>query len=424
MRKILLQLMLLPLLMFSACSDDDKGDSTIIIAKDQQNQTAFADDTDKTIRFTAIQDWRTEVDYTGTKATDAAEKWVTLDPPSGEAGEVTVKVTLGKNFTGVNRRAVIKIICGGTTITVIIEQKAETENGEIPDEEPNLPEPGPHPDARRIAEVRTYEDGDYRVFFNYDDKGRITKYYMRENGSEQNIYEYTYVYESEERITEQFTGRDEGYILSGNLTYTLENGRITGATGTQKDNEDNTPDEVRIICEYDTEGQMIKWMDNNTYKINTDVNTDTGQGTEVFSKNVAVKSGSEMTTWTYTWKDGVITAASEGWKNIIDVNCTYEYYSEEELRYMPLAVDIVSWVGLELLWNHEPALSNYFGKIPGRYVKKVVVSSPDNHYDGSGTALYRYETDDKGYITKIYRKWTPKNGTSTGEYLDMEFIYE
>lgn len=186
MRKILLQLMLLPLLILSACSDDDKGDPTIIIAKDQQNQTAFADDTDKTIRFTATQDWRTEVDYTGTKAT---EPWVTLDPPSGEAGEVTVSVTLGKNFTGVNRRAVIKIICGGTTITVIIEQKAETENGEIPDEQPDLPEPGPHPDARRIAEVRTYEDGDYRVFFNYDDKGRITKYYMCENGSEQNIYE-------------------------------------------------------------------------------------------------------------------------------------------------------------------------------------------------------------------------------------------
>lgn len=410
MRKILLQLMLLPLLMLSACSDDDKGDSTIIIAKDQQNQTAFADDTDKTIRFTATQDWRTEVDYTGTKAT---EPWVTLDPPSGEAGEVTVSVTLGKNFTGVNRRAVIKIICGGTTITVIIEQKAETENGEIPDEQPDLPEPGPHPDARRIAEVRTYEDGDYRVFFNYDDKGRITKYYMCENGSEQNIYEYTYVYESEERITEHFTSRDNAYILSGNLTYTLENGRITGAEGIQEDH-DNRRDEVRIICEYDAEGQMIKSMDNNT----------TETGTEVPPENVAVKSGSEMTTRTYTWKDGVITAASEAWKDNVNASCTYEYYSDEELRYMPLAVDIVSWVGLELLWNHEPALSNYFGKIPGRYVKKVLVSSPQGYYDGSGTVLYRYETDDKGYITKVYRKWTPKNGTSGREYLYIEFIYE
>lgn len=410
MRKILLQLMLLPLLILSACSEDDKGDPTIIIAKDQQNQTAFADDTDKTIRFTATQDWRTEVDYNGTKAT---EPWVTLDPPSGEAGEVTVSVTLGKNFTGVNRRAVIKIICGGTTITVIIEQKAETENGEIPDEQPDLPEPGPHPDARRIAEVRTYEDGDYRVFFNYDDKGRITKYYMCENGSEQNIYEYTYVYESEERITEHFTSRDNAYILSGNLTYTLENGRITGAEGIQEDH-DNRRDEVRIICEYDAEGQMIKSMDNNT----------TETGTEVPPENVAVKSGSEMTTRTYTWKDGVITAASEAWKDNVNASCTYEYYSDEELRYMPLAVDIVSWVGLELLWNHEPALSNYFGKIPGRYVKKVLVSSPQGYYDGSGTVLYRYETDDKGYITKVYRKWTPKNGTSGREYLYIEFIYE
>lgn len=236
---------------------------------------------------------------------------------------------------------------------------------------------------------------------------------MCENGSEQNIYEYTYVYESEERITEHFTSRDNAYILSGNLTYTLENGRITGAEGIQEDH-DNRRDEVRIICEYDAEGQMIKSMDNNT----------TETGTEVPPENVAVKSGSEMTTRTYTWKDGVITAASEAWKDNVNASCTYEYYSDEELRYMPLAVDIVSWVGLELLWNHEPALSNYFGKIPGRYVKKVLVSSPQGYYDGSGTVLYRYETDDKGYITKVYRKWTPKNGTSGREYLYIEFIYE
>ena len=90
MKKILFHLFLLASLFMAACHDDNGGPSSIVIDKDQQNQTAYADDTEKTIRFEATEAWHTEVDYTATKATETVEKWVSLDPASGEAGEITI----------------------------------------------------------------------------------------------------------------------------------------------------------------------------------------------------------------------------------------------------------------------------------------------------------------------------------------------
>ena len=74
MKKILFHLFLLASLFMAACHDDNGGPSSIVIDKDQQNQTAYADDTEKTIRFEATEAWHTEVDYTATKATETVEK--------------------------------------------------------------------------------------------------------------------------------------------------------------------------------------------------------------------------------------------------------------------------------------------------------------------------------------------------------------
>lgn len=47
MKKILFHLFLLASLFMAACHDDNGGPSSIVIDKDQQNQTAYADDTEK-----------------------------------------------------------------------------------------------------------------------------------------------------------------------------------------------------------------------------------------------------------------------------------------------------------------------------------------------------------------------------------------
>ena len=110
MKKILFHLFLLASLFMAACHDDNGGPYSIVIDKANHNQTAYADDTEKTIRFEATEAWHTEVDYTATKATETVEKWVSLDPASGEAGESTINLALATNYTGTDRIATIHSI--------------------------------------------------------------------------------------------------------------------------------------------------------------------------------------------------------------------------------------------------------------------------------------------------------------------------
>lgn len=381
MRKILLQLMLLPLLILSACSDDDKGDSTIIIAKDQQNQTAFADDTDKTIRFTATQDWRTEVDYTGTKATDAAEKWVTLDPPSGEAGEVTVKVTLSTNYTGADRRATIRIVCGGTTITVIIEQKGLDEEGNIPDED-HKPDVTPRIITRMIQHEEARE---YHADFTYDELLRLKtlKSYNVGESTHEMLYNWTVSY-FDDRLVLEFSGYDEGTIQSDKETYTLKDGRVISCISTEGG---------RKTFEYDTEGRMTKYVE--------------------------FDNGAITLTYKMTWEGNLVTTMTETYGSVTKVS-KYEYYDKETVPVNAVSLDLIQLV-IDEGWLVDYIPDGFYGQPMGQYVKKVTITDEQPGYD---EAIYRYETNADGYITKVYRRWTPAGESTREESLNWEIIYQ
>ncbi|MFR0894555.1 MAG: BACON domain-containing protein [Alistipes onderdonkii] len=51
-------------------------------------------------------------------------------PDHGDAaGDYTITITLGVNTTGKNRRATVMIECGGTKITITVEQKGYDRGG-------------------------------------------------------------------------------------------------------------------------------------------------------------------------------------------------------------------------------------------------------------------------------------------------------
>lgn len=191
-----------------SCSDNNDDPETITISKDQLNQTVYADNTEKGITFTATEAWRTEVDYSGTKATNAGGQWVTLDPPSGGAGEVTIKVTLAVNRTGADRFAKVRIVCGGTTITIVIEQKGETEEGKIPDA-------GTYDKLVSKIEITRTGTGFKTTYsewlFTYDSKNRITSYYeyyniVNGNKSLEWSHDYTYSSNTITALEKEYTG--------------------------------------------------------------------------------------------------------------------------------------------------------------------------------------------------------------------------
>ena len=177
----------------AGCSDDngaDGGKDIQLAPNTPKDYTIFADETSGTpsegISFTTTGPWRAIVVQTRADAFDSEEvtpSWVTVSPDHGDAaGNYTITIRLRVNATGKNRRATVTIECGSTKITITVEQKGTTADGEVPDggDEPVVPA-----GKKLISRMEnTYwydfgsgieEDGGEIVNYFYDEKSRLTK---------------------------------------------------------------------------------------------------------------------------------------------------------------------------------------------------------------------------------------------------------
>ena len=100
-------LALLAVLLFTSC--EENIDTIKDYDKDKLSITTYADDTEVKggFSFTATEAWTTAIDY-GESVRSGSNDWVTLDPASGNAGEVTITITLDENLTGEDRNATIR----------------------------------------------------------------------------------------------------------------------------------------------------------------------------------------------------------------------------------------------------------------------------------------------------------------------------
>ncbi|WP_301958425.1 DUF4595 domain-containing protein [uncultured Alistipes sp.] len=171
---------------FCACSDDNGGDG----GKDIQlapgtpkDYTIFADETSGTpsegISFSTTGPWRATVAETRAEVSGGSLSWVTVSPDHGDAaGDYTITIGLGVNATGKDRRATVTIECGSTKITITVEQKGTTEEGEVPDEgdEPVVPA-----GVQLVSEVYCYFNDspgveDRRIELTYDERNRLVRW--------------------------------------------------------------------------------------------------------------------------------------------------------------------------------------------------------------------------------------------------------
>lgn len=89
------------------------------------NITVNAEDTNVAggFSFTAAEAWTTQI-YYNSSVRSGENNWITIDPASGDAGTVTITISLQKNDTGKDRSAIINIYCGETTLSINVEQKS------------------------------------------------------------------------------------------------------------------------------------------------------------------------------------------------------------------------------------------------------------------------------------------------------------
>lgn len=119
-------------LAFVACDKENEPPKPIeLTGGTEASQTIFADETEKSdgIKFKATAAWTATVSDVTSKANDK-DAWLRLNAYSGGAGDVTLTISLDKNDTGKDRKTEIRITCDGTTIMIIVEQKATMKENE------------------------------------------------------------------------------------------------------------------------------------------------------------------------------------------------------------------------------------------------------------------------------------------------------
>lgn len=232
-----------------SCSDDDgsgngNGNGDAVFDKGTQTeQVVYADEEgikSEGIKFTTKGPWKAEVEEVTARAGEAEGKtvdWLTLSQYSGDkAGAYTLTLTLKQNYTGKSRKAVIRIICGKTVITITVEQKAENNDGVKLKRVKSVNyvvEYGPG-----CTELGHSYDDDVNYTYSYDEQGRVAKV-VQSYKDEASTYLFDYHIVDEITVIEKNDNFDPDisddyryeHLLTLNKEGNVENVKSTGGSG-------------------------------------------------------------------------------------------------------------------------------------------------------------------------------------------------
>lgn len=267
---------LLSVFFIASCSKDE-GE---IKMKTSRDITVYADDNSvaEAIRFDASNSWKASVNY---QTAEGGSDWVTLSAYSGGVGECSISLTLKPNTTGKDRKATITIDTGDEVVTITVEQKSTSKDGDVPiDPSENI-----DPTTCRIVKIikhnwyksgySTDDDGEETYEFSYDSSNRLVKIVQTEVDQVDYIYGYTGPKETETRvttcdityaagtvsyeITTTIDGVEQKVKPSGSIV--LENGRAMSGTYIDYDEKDGGSFKKYVstyTLAYDKDGHLVK----------------------------------------------------------------------------------------------------------------------------------------------------------------------
>jgi len=393
MKKFFHAVLVLPLVLFAAaCSDDEGPKSVELTGGTKPNQTVYADDkTPAPIQFTAKAAWTATVAEVQTKAEGGSKvDWLTLNTYSGEAGPVSLAMTLSPNYTGQDRKAEIRIVCAGTTIKITVEQKGTKQDGNKPKPTPDQPTTDLKNRIMRIDEEWFGKPHQYYEF-SYDEVGRVVgikafEYADDEYGDTE--YNITVTY-GDKTITyeNKGEGKDNGkkYIWTCTDTAVLdENGRVVSEkiTSAETTEEGTSTDEIIYRFTYDN-GYLVK--------------------TEELDPDPDCLESSYQITWT----DGNPTKVVDYYRDNIGENSnidratygTVENKANLDLNWIALCSE--SW-HFSVGENQFLAMTGYMGKRSKNMAETVITHCEDKERTYTDTNEYQF--DSEGRIIKIISK--------------------
>ncbi len=385
MRKLFLFMMVSMIAIFTACSSGD--DSTIPqktitnYEETQLSQTIYADETssDDDFTFTANQAWHTVIE---SKVKSSEIDWITLDPASGEAGVVNMSINLDTNMTGEDRSALISIVCGETTITITIEQKATTEDGV---------KPKPI-DKALVKNIIVNSELNWQ--FVYNDDNSLKNFYCTEdihNNKDVSILNVDFEYTDSEitidakilystpdiSVGETPPSNTDEYVWMTNMSkLSLVNGKVASYTSRH---ESATTDNTNATFTYDNEKLM--------------------------AKNYYSNDGEAA----FVWQDNLMTNI-----NYISQQGRYDWSLDikylDEIANINIDINKLLLIDAEtvhgLFWNnlYQPMIPSYFGE----YTANLVASASEvklidsDKYDSSYRFEYEFNQDGNPIKVKMY----------------------
>ncbi len=234
--------------LFWSCSDDESfgnGDA-VLNEGTQAEQVVYADEKgikDGGIKFTTQGPWKAEVEEVVTRAAGDEGKavdWLTLSQYSGDkAGDYTITLTLKQNYTGLSRKAVIRILCGGTVITITVEQKAEKEDGMKLKRVKSVDFVDVYgPGYKELDDSYDSYEADVNYTYSYDEQGRVAKV-VQSYKDESSTYLFDYHIMDEITVIEKNDNFDPSipddyrcdHLITLNKEGNVENVRSTAGNG-------------------------------------------------------------------------------------------------------------------------------------------------------------------------------------------------
>lgn len=418
----------------AACSDDEEGNGSIMLTNGTQtSQTIYADETTDNsggIHFTAAADWTASVIPVTSRAEGGSSvDWLSLSAYSGGPGEYTLTLTLKKNTTGQDRKAKIEIVCADDVITITVEQKGTTEEGESL-VEPTEPD-GEKYFVKRIDEIRHNSSGGTDtniIYFEYDESGRIALVKADEGGEgdEKDMYYTAYEFGGNTITVRQYYLGDNAAraMLKMPESNVCRHFLKTRATYGQEDVTVFTLDEEGKATVIDYE-----WYDGRGVVA--------GSANVQYDENGYLIGGTESYTVSYNpgqvyefvskaeWLNGNLVKVMQdgGAENSEDNMAEMRYENSAYINNSKVNLDF-TWIICESEWMNcfitdMASTANIFGYM-GKHSELMMTHESDRIYYGSN-AQYTYEYDDLQRPVKIYKECVPHDDSfgsgSTYTYL-------
>ena len=384
------------------CSDDDGGGGTPPTTEIElsegtpQKQEVFADETSassKGISFTTNGAWKAVVEEVpASKAAQPAD-WVALSQYSGDkAGSYTLTVSLMPNFSGKERQAVIRIICGDSEITITIVQKGQMESGKAP----------------RMVKKISYKE----------DFGKEAEYHW---GKPENAT-FTYAYDERGRVVRI----DCTTAFDGSDSYTFDYGVVGEITMTNKDMTGEVT--MKTVATLDEAGRIVKLENPN--------DPDGYQSAYAFGYNEAgqlakvsyLDKGAKGNWTRFDYTDGLMNKITEWWhgeETVTELPVDVLYPNRYPANLANIDLNFPEWFGDEEL---DLLLGMRLLGTGCRYLKEVSMLydeddmnsaiDPNMGYPNPNTTISKsytyikepetghdrqiYELDSEGYVTKFY----------------------